>query len=487
VYGNSVGSSLVSDDYFWIGIVGGGVANIGRYHGGSHYNPVALAFLYLEHALFGPSAIGYHIGSLALFLLTALMVGRTGLALGIGRAASWSGAVLFASSSLLFEAPLWAIGIFYTLSTLLYLLGLQMFVAYDRTRRTGRAVASIACLVLALLTHEQAISLVGACLAWKLVNRDWSVAIAAEARADWRAWILELLVPALLVAGFVATKLVLGQGEPQAPGLSLGRSLSSPLAANLARVFIPNLPADHAAILIRPAIPESALVVWRVALVAAGIGGFVAVGRRAKFLIAWAALQVAVMVAGIGGMTSRHFVLPLVPSSILAAATFRHLARSCAMASAARWPRSTPIVYGALFGGLIAGCAMTGVLALEERSRVWQAASLTADRILEDVGVQQAVHPDATRLYAVDLPDGLPLRGETEPAYVFRLGFASAVEQRHPQRFQLISTVQSAPADGPDRRVGTPLSPEDLEQLIAEPRNLVVRYENPSRRLQVLR
>jgi len=477
-YAGTVGAGLVSDDYLWIGVVREGIASVVTYHGGYHYNPVALAWLYLEHALSGPRALGYHAGSQGLFLATALLVGRTGLVLGLPRRVSWAGALLFATSRLLFEGPLWAIGIFYSLSTSLSLLALAMFVAHERTGRPRHAAGFVGCLVLALLTHEQAIGLIAVCLVWTSLGHGRSTSLAEALRR--RA--LTLIVPALLVIAFVGLKLILAHGEPQAPGLALGRRLTSPFAVNLTRVLVPNVSADQAAALVRPPIPEWARVPWRAAMIVAGAGVFLIVGRRARFLIAWAALQVGVMVAGIGGMSSRHFVLALAPGSLLAATVLDRLATWIGQGGGRRRPAAAV----AVFAASIAGCAVIGLVTLDERIRIWMEASRTADAIVLDVGRHQTANPGASRLYAVDLPDGLPIPGEVEPAYVFRLGFESAVAWRYPGRFQLIATLRSEP-DGPLRRTGRALSPGDLQHLLADPGNLIVRYDASARRLQVLR
>ena len=260
---------------------------------------------------------------------------------------AWGGAVLYATSSLPFEAPLWAIGVVYTLSTVLYLLALEMFLAHERTGHRGRAVLFVVCLLLALLTHEQAIGLGVLGGIWLVLSRE------RGHPPRGRSWLIGVVLPVLIAPAFVALKLALARGEPQVPGLSLGRHLTSPFAVNLIRTLVPDLPIDWAAALVRPEIPEWARPVWRVALLASGVAAFVAAGPRVRFLMAWAALQVAALVAGIGSMTSRHFALALVPGSLLAALAFSRV-------SGPQGRRVSAIVFGAL----IAVCALVGTVSL---------------------------------------------------------------------------------------------------------------------------
>lgn len=240
VYAPTVGNGFVSDDYLFLGLAATGPQSVLAYHGGYHYYPLGMALFYLQYLLWGLDPAGFHWVAIGLHLAASLLVVRTGCALGLPGPAAWAAAFLFATNGLIHEVPLWAIGILYSLSTCLYLAGLLAYLDHVRTGRRRSLAAFLALLAAALLTHEQALTLLPVCglAAFLVVERPETVPLRSWARR--RAW--ELLPAAGLVAVFLGFKLVFNDGTHLAPGLLEGLAdRVGPFALHLLRVLVPNL------------------------------------------------------------------------------------------------------------------------------------------------------------------------------------------------------------------------------------------------------
>ncbi|HSS75461.1 MAG TPA: hypothetical protein VLV54_01835, partial [Thermoanaerobaculia bacterium] len=128
LYLPAVGSGLVSDAYYLFGLVSRGVQSILFSRADYHYYPLGLGLLAVQFRLCELNAAWHSAVTVGLHIVTSLLVARLGRDLGLSRLASWSAAVLFATSCLSFEVPLWAIGTLYSTSTCLYVLALRVWI-----------------------------------------------------------------------------------------------------------------------------------------------------------------------------------------------------------------------------------------------------------------------------------------------------------------------------------------------------------------------
>lgn len=113
------------------------------------YYPLTTTLLWIELHLWGDNPAGYHAVSIALHLLSALLVWRLLGRLGLRHA--WWGGLLFAVHPLAVESVAWVAELKNTASLPLLLLACLQFLEFDRTDRRGSYAGALACFLLAML------------------------------------------------------------------------------------------------------------------------------------------------------------------------------------------------------------------------------------------------------------------------------------------------------------------------------------------------
>ncbi|HEX4959530.1 MAG TPA: hypothetical protein VF173_01730 [Thermoanaerobaculia bacterium] len=475
LYLPAAGSGLVSDAYFLFGRVSQGIQSILFTRVDYHYYPLGLGLLALQFRLCGLDAVWHSAVTLGLHLVTSLLVARLGRDFGLSRLASWCAAVLFATSSLSFEVPLWAIGTLYSASTCLYVLALRVWI------RAGRPRILIFVLLMAagLLVHEQTASLLFVCLLHAALLGPAAFASMADlaSRRWWTEWLRRtrpLLAPAVVVlAAYVGVKWLAGSGRVLLPGLAKGwLHPVGPFAFHATRTLFPSLRAAWAWKILRPGLPVPLTAAWYALLALAMLMAIRPLARRHLFLLSWVLVHVAMMSFAIG-LASRHYYLPLVPASLLVLSLIESVAQRLALGL----PRLAGAWAPALILAAVLGILCWGLPDLHRKVAVWRQAAGAADRILAGVDAAQARRPQATRLIAVNLPDGIPL-GESEPAFVFRFGFEDAVQFRWPGRFVAVERRRTLPLASWVEPFGAPVTPAELAALARDP-NLLILCKSP--------
>lgn len=449
VYGRALGHGLVSDDFLLFAQVDGGLGEALSYHGSYHWYPLGQGVLWLQRALAGRVGGLHHAVTLALFWALGLATVRLGRRLGLSPTAAWAGAVLLVTSVLPFELPLWAIGSLYSVSGML---AIAAFLAYLRLVEVPgwrRQAAFVGLYLAALLTHEQAVGVPLAAALWSLLVRR---------ERDGRRLAARFTPVAALLGLYIAIKFALTDGTALLPGLAGGPlGAIGPAVFHGFRVLLPVLPADAAWFVLRP----NGLGWVLTALVALACGALAwRLDARERFLALWALGQVTLMAFAIG-LASRHYALALVPVVLLWASLIER----------ALGLRKGPLVVAAL--------ALAGACQLQAKVTAWGEASRAAERIL--VAVEQAARerPAARYLFTIDLPDGLP-QGESEPAYIFRLGFEDAVRFRVPGRFLNFERRHTEPRRPWVEPFGRPITAAERAALAANPEVLVLIWDGPA-------
>lgn len=450
LYGRALGHGLVSDDFLLFAQVADGLPAAFAYHGSYHWYPLGLSVLWLQHVLGGVDGGIHHALTLALFAALGLATVRLGRRLGLASAPAWGGGFLLVTSLLPFEVPLWAIGSLYSVSALL---AITAFLAYLRLVETPgwpRQAVFVGLYAAAFLTHEQAVGL-------PLAAALWSLLVARERRLGA---LVARLTPALGTLGiFIGAKLALSDGTALLPGLEKGpMGVLGPAVFHGFRLLVPFLPADFAWAVLRP---SGAL--WALPVLMIGVFAALAMklDARERFLVLWGLGQVGLMAVAIG-LASRHYALPLVPVSLALASL---LARA---AGGRKW----------LFVAAIAALGLLGAVQLQAKVAAWSAASRAVERILDDVERAARERPAARQLFVIDLPDGLR-QGESEPAYIFRLGFEAAARDRLPGRFLGFERRHTEPRKPWVEPFGRPITPSERATLAANPDALVLVCPGP--------
>jgi tetratricopeptide (TPR) repeat protein len=168
-----------------------GLTKLWRGPTGSDYFPLKTAFQWLEWHAWGDSTLGYHLASLALHVLSALLVWRLLSKLGIRSA--WLGGLLFAVHPVAVESVAWIAELKNTLSLPPLLLSMCAYVDYDSGRDRRSLALSVAWFTASMLCKTSGVMLPVVLLAYVWWRRG---------RIVWRD-----LAP---VSPFLAVSLALG-------------------------------------------------------------------------------------------------------------------------------------------------------------------------------------------------------------------------------------------------------------------------------------
>ena len=224
VYANSIVNEFVFDDRLLIEknrvIQGEGTAGellLAPYHLGAElsttalYRPLTLATFALDYRLGGLDPLGYHIVNILLHAAVSLLVLQLGVRIGISLHGAAVGAVLFAVHPVHTEAVANLAGRAELLAALFYLLALVGYIdsADSGTRRRrGRILVAGVGILLALLSKESAVTLVGVAIVWDaLLGRR-----AGESAGEhWRRrWLVPWALVAAVAVYFVLRAIALG-------------------------------------------------------------------------------------------------------------------------------------------------------------------------------------------------------------------------------------------------------------------------------------
>jgi tetratricopeptide (TPR) repeat protein len=129
----------------------------------NYYRPVMTLGFLLCYQIFGPWAFGFHLASLGLHVGVVLLVYLLVARLLNDRGAAWAAAALFAFHPIHVESVAWISAVTDLEVTFFYLLTFWLFLRVDKSadrRGFPLRVAMAACFLLALLSKEQALTLV---------------------------------------------------------------------------------------------------------------------------------------------------------------------------------------------------------------------------------------------------------------------------------------------------------------------------------------
>jgi len=495
IYGRSIDLALVGDDWDYLGRVARGLSAIFVPDGTYHYNPVSLLALFAVYKVFGLHAVAYHVVVFILFWSGAVAVAA--LAWYVTRSfaiGALSGGV-FVAYGTQYEAAIWGgIAFWHTLSTLLFLGGLLLFmIAHDgrfpdKSRRWAY-VGFLGAGSLGPFAHEQALSLIVVCALYRLFVLDWG---AGSRPADLvrraRGWGREFVAPGLLLLCYLAFKLWLQRRTPipQVPGLGLTwETKAFGLTLGVFQAFVPGLSWQGAMrVMALPAGPHLYLAVLACALIGALILASVATPLQ-RFLLLWALSAVAMQVLGVGILQARHLYLLTAPASILWAGLIRGLpGLTRDVLGPLRLPRTAITAAGLLPAALVLGALMTAGMAYSfQQQDAWQAGSRERKTHLAQLERCARLNPAAGDLFLIDLPD-YRLSPTGEFVYMYRNGTKALIALAFPGRFE--RTILVRQSGDPDVATGdiNQVTDEDLEQYAARPGTLLLQYDRRSGALQ---
>ena len=140
----------------------------------AQYYPVVHSVFWIEHKLWGDATLGYHLATIFLHAMAALMVALILRRLAIPGA--YLAAAIFALHPVLVESVAWITELKNTLSTVFYLGAAMLYLRFDQTRKTAWYLAALGLFLLALASKTVTGTLPGALLVifwWQRGRLSW--------------------------------------------------------------------------------------------------------------------------------------------------------------------------------------------------------------------------------------------------------------------------------------------------------------------------
>ena len=135
----------------------GGLADAWLGRAGPDYFPLKTTFQWFEWHLWGDSTLGYHLASLALHILSALLLWRILARLGVKTA--WLGGLVFTVHPVAVESVAWIAELKNTLSLPPLLLAIGAYLAFDRDQRRRDLIIASAWFTAAMLCKSSVVML----------------------------------------------------------------------------------------------------------------------------------------------------------------------------------------------------------------------------------------------------------------------------------------------------------------------------------------
>jgi len=200
------------------------------------YRPLTFLSLWFDYRVFHQAPIAYHVHSLLLHLMNALLVGWLAKTIGYSHSVAGWAAVLYAAVPGSFEPVTWPAARFDVLATFFTLLAVICALRYLKDDGKWIGGASV-CLLLGLLNKESSYAVPAVVAVWALLAERFGFPPVNRART-WR--LLAVLV-AICVAMLLIRFTVFGSmgGYPAAPGRSSQFVLSFRTFASLFSRMLP--------------------------------------------------------------------------------------------------------------------------------------------------------------------------------------------------------------------------------------------------------
>ena len=516
IYGRSLHILPLSDDWGFLESSFRSPQAVFLFTSNYHYNPVAQGVIYAIYVLFGLNPVPYHVVTLALFSVSVVLTLRLGWKLTGSFTVGALASLLFVLSGRPYEGVVWTlVSIFQALGLALYLGGLLFYLhaqGQQGRRRLWMLMGFYACMILAIFTYEQEITLIVACMLYRLFviehGAGWN-GRALLARA--RVWLIEFGVPVVFFVAYLGFKywLSLQTGRSQAPGLSLHIPTAITLITiGLYESFMPGILAGKLWTLQLGLLQSLGWghPLWTRIVsfikVLAPLGIVIVFARPVyRWLALWSVLVVASTVFGIGYLASRYQLLFVVPAVILWAAFLVLLAKllrrlafilldNILMVSRESFGglrRAIPALVWLPLIALIVVYGVVGVRYTSAQIANWQQASDIEGAAIARIAALGAERPTVRTLYLVNVPDNLPAPADPSGhfehgAYLFQDGAASMVGLSLPGRFQTIQYLRT-----PDyHAIGTPhvLSRAEVDALSTNPADMVVCFSNQTNQIE---
>jgi hypothetical protein len=355
------------------------------------YRPLTFISLWLDYWLFGASYAGYHVQSIAMHIINALLAAWLAMALGFGRkCALWTG-MLFAAAAVNFEPVVWPAARFDLLAAVFTLAALIFAIKYFKAaRRWDWALpASLVCYLLGIMNKESSYCFPLLILFLLGTYSTWGIQRPTKAKVATYVSIMAVITALMIMVRIAVYGNLGGYGIGDAAG-SLHFKVSVRTFTSLLRA----VPIPFFGVNATPAAPEwmhiASILFAALILIAAiaGRGCF----KRKEYALTACILLVLIPVLNIIGwigtpmMHSRYLYMPAIFSMLLITSTFGKI----------QWP-------AVILGAFIVVNALGAISNIQVYRNMLAKTESLADSVRLDWGKQ----PDVRTICLVNLPESL--------------------------------------------------------------------------------
>jgi len=398
-----------------------------------HYMPLTSFWVWFQHLFFGGREQSYQLLNILQHGVMAFLVYRLARSLKMEYFSSVLAGLLYVFAGSAYQVVLWSIvGANYFVSGVLYLSGLMLFILRCRQGRAGAGLPVAILYALALLAHEQSVSLLPVCFAFSLLFLEASGTASLMQLLDFAAWKRSLHRTGMLFVPLLAFGLMKKVMSSHASVTGFGQeplAFINGLLQAFARCFCLRGNQEALAWIRAPhSLPLFLLGV--LAAVCVLITLFYFLSPLERFLLAWCLGHVILMQMAIG-VSVRHTYLPSVPGVLLDVLLLRRLGVYL-ISRTGRVKNPVPTVRIHL---LQAGCAMVllllpGFLDISAVSDLWAIADRQTGSLRRCLGEVFLSIPDTRRLYLLNPRSRI--RDERFEVYILQNGAASLVKSTAP-------------------------------------------------------
>jgi len=170
--------------------------------GEGYFRPLPHLLVHSIYRIFGLNLFPYHLASLLLHYLNAVILYLILQKLFRNRAIALAGAILFCTNFLISEAVFWISSVTSLLVALFYLLGIYLYLCYLERPKRGTYGLVILCFILSLLAKENAVTFP---VLLVLVEIAFKKGVLGE-KFQWRACLKRVIPLALILVVYLVFK-----------------------------------------------------------------------------------------------------------------------------------------------------------------------------------------------------------------------------------------------------------------------------------------
>ena len=410
-----------------------------------HYMPVTSLWIWFQHLFLGAHQQAYQFVNLLQHGVMAGMVFLLARRMGLHRGLAVFAGILFAVAGSSYQVALWAIvGCNYFVSGMFYLIALMLFIRNNEENDGCGAWWIPLLFAMALLSHEQSLSLLPACAAFSLLVLEAENGHGLQQLLKWVPWrrTLKRVTPMFGVLGaFIGMKVLMSS---QAAVAGFGQDpifFLTALFRGLLHSF--SLRGDATALTSALGIrPSGTLMLFLVIF-----GGFfltivMSVLRPVeRFLLCWNLGHLLMMQMAIG-VSIRHIYLPTIPAIILVVmVSYRALLAVTQRLGTIRpeTSRILAIVLVLVFGSVF--LIYPSVKDVREAQAVWTGVDQVTKDLQDQVRLLVTENPEIDRLYILN-PTSRVLDPRFE-IYSFHNGIAHLVKLSAQDHFRSLRVLHT--------------------------------------------